>query len=138
MKDCRSCEYGDGSYDTMAVCIYIRNCSSYSMWEPKPMEEPMEKSTELKVKTSRVLEAAKTCPDTKRVLEKLFPEAFEEEDLSFDIQDFKIYSHVPSIVARTAGKYKGKAFCLDPDCNWELILEDDCIPVLIPTKRPTT
>lgn len=39
------------------------------------------KEEQLMVVKERVLEAAKECPDTKRVLKKLFPEAFEEKEL---------------------------------------------------------
>jgi len=70
---------------------------------------------ELKITKERVLEAAKHCTSSKSVLEKLFPEAFEEKNKYIKlilrgngkkehIQDFidlilnpRIYTHIPGV-----------------------------------------
>ncbi len=43
---------------------------------------------ELKVEKDRVVEAAKICPDAKKVLQTLFPEAFSSEEPGGKVRSF--------------------------------------------------
>lgn len=103
---------------------------------------------ELKIKKERVLEAAEGCADVKRVMKKLFPEAFED-DKYFDLwklNDGRL-GLVSNEAARAAGftgnafmqvmvegPNAGKSFWVGKECNWEWKDHGTHLE-LIPTKK---
>jgi len=94
---------------------------------------------ELKITKEKVLEASKGCPEAKKTLETLFPEAFEDERY-YDLTNapFKLIGGIglPNIEVRMDGNYKNKAFFLSShSTNWEIIRDSENCIVLLPTKN---
>lgn len=104
----------------------------------------------LTIDKSKVLEAAKDCPEAKKVLQTLFPEVFEE-DKYFNLYHLigrysLVFSYTQAVAAgfrnnsffqlRDAGEFRNKAFYLDDiNYNWELKKDSYGKLVLIPTKK---
>lgn len=101
----------------------------------------------LEITKEKVLEAASKCSTAKETLKTLFPEVFEDDkylDLAKNQEscaNFEAYLLPKStdgkpIIRITTydDKYRGKAFWLDGDFNWELVVKHDD-RLLIPTKK---
>jgi len=97
----------------------------------------------------KILEAAKVSEEAKDVLEKLFPEAFEENKF-FNLNELlqgkhQIFSDDNSkkagfissgfIEIRENGEYRNKAFYLSDEYNWEMKYDDEKMLCLIPTRK---
>ena len=90
------------------------------------------KPTELKITPDKVLSAAEKCPQAKAVLKEMFPEVFEE-DKYLDLSSIKITGAI--IQKRVEGEFKDKSFCLNKSFNWEIIIDDENMICLVPTKK---
>lgn len=106
---------------------------------------PMKKKI-LAINSDRVLEAAKECKTAQKVLEKLFPEVFEDEksvDLSklsacFAKTAFsKAGLPANTIEVRVYNEFKDKGFFLTDKYTWTLVTDTSGIQVLIPSRRVT-
>ena len=100
----------------------------------------------LEIESEKVLEAANSCSDTKRVLKILFPKAFEEEDVFKDgmFHGRPLFGEITSpkssadslIEIRHGGSLHFKAFWLNPDFEWELTTDGlSAGKLLKPTKK---
>lgn len=101
---------------------------------------------EIKITKERILDAASTCKEAKKVLKNLFPDIFEDEKY-FDLSELPktIFSNEDAENAgfdnryffevRHDGEYKFKAFYLDNPYNWEIIIDSEGATCLIPTKK---
>lgn len=91
--------------------------------------------SELKITKEKVLEAANKCSEAKKVLETLFPEAFDE----YIILDYKgsMICNNYDIMAcvRGAGKYENKAIYLNKEYDWDMRKDDLGELCLIPTRK---
>lgn len=80
---------------------------------------------ELKVTKEKVLEAAKVSKEGKEVLEKLFPEVFEEEYYDFGEEfNTNTFCISPFFIARSFAKNKNdeyKVLIVDPEYSAEII-----------------
>jgi hypothetical protein len=94
---------------------------------------------ELKVTRQRVLKAAGSCADAKRVLQELFPEAFadvgfvqfEELDAgAFRAIKAQYLSGLPPVERRNGGIYDG-ALYLSGSYTWEIVKDDAGLSVLV-------
>lgn len=107
-------------------------------------------NNDLKISKERVLEAASKCSTAKETLKTLFPEAFEEKSKYFDLNHLRkhenmIFGSEESkragfkdgyfMQVRGLGEYRGKAFYLRPEYNWELIHDELGQLCLLPTKK---
>lgn len=112
-------------------------------------------SEELTIKKEKVLEAAKSnCTAVKRALKTLFPEAFEKPKPEIDLAQLKINPDAFTMLTyrsifcnaeeagfpagllfsvRNNGKFKNKAFFLDPRYNWKLAWDEHVALNLIPS-----
>lgn len=106
---------------------------------------------------TQILEAAKTSPEAKKALMKLFPYLFEDEkyfDLGllrveksgYDYQLFTeestkkcitTYNHIVHnlLSIRTGGKFAYKSFFLNKLLSWKIINDEAGEVYLIPTRR---
>ena len=66
-------------------------------------------NNELTIKKDKVLEAAETCPDSKVVLKKLFPEVFKNHDLDCRLAWGDVFAEV-----------NGDSYCLITSCKRSL------------------
>jgi len=89
----------------------------------------------------QILEAAKTSPEAKEALTKLFPTVFEDEK-SIDLRKLIIdgYWQIFTLEqAKAAGvdvsNLKHKAFYLCDDYNWEFERDNGGYLCLIPTRK---
>lgn len=92
---------------------------------------------ELKITKEKVLEAAEKCSEAKKVLEALFPEAFDDgvvlKQQGYDIADVKTNNIVMYI--RGGGEYAHKALFLNDVYNWEIKRDSSDDLCLIPTRK---
>lgn len=88
----------------------------------------------------QILEAAKTSPEAKDALKKLFPEVFEE-DKYFDLTELNggsqsFGTRIGNLMCiRTCGEYANKAFFLADFYKWEIKIDNLGYECLIPTKK---
>lgn len=94
---------------------------------------------ELKITKEKVLEAAKSCPNAKEVLNKLFPECFEN-NVNNEIDLSKLTLIDENLIGN--GKYwfidsrfKNAFWLNDSYFNWELKMDNNGYLLLIPTKK---
>jgi hypothetical protein len=80
----------------------------------------------LQVRKDRVLAAAAKCSDAKRILQEVFPEAFEAEALTIK----KIDNY---LTIRSGGEYRDKAFYLSAGFKWEIKRDSVNALCLVPT-----
>lgn len=97
---------------------------------------------ELKITKDKVLAAAGKCPDAKRTLEVLFPEAFKVDpqiDLRKSSTDLRLHGMADGvwicIEPRDEGPYEGIGFYLTGSVLWELVTDPDGVTVLIPRRQ---
>ncbi len=91
---------------------------------------------ELKITSERVQEAAKSCPDAKRVLEKLFPEEFEPKEPELEsFAGLVIPLNIWGLGLRRYENYKGRALCLGPGFAWKIEIDSAGYQVLTATKK---
>lgn len=88
---------------------------------------------ELKVESEKVLEAAKICNETRKVLMTMFPEAFKQERLLKGFE-YKRGQNPFLCVTHTSEEFKERAFYLNDEYNWELNFYADSW-YLIPTRK---
>ena len=92
-----------------------------------------ENNMELKITKERVLEAAKGCSTTKKALQTLFPEAFEDE--KYLVINRKTLENSKIINERVVGELRGKSFWLSNEYHWEIIKDNLGEFCLLPTKK---
>lgn len=82
---------------------------------------------QLTVESERVVEAAKSCPDAKRVLQTLFPAAFEEND-TYLRADATL-----ALAPKRSGSLNGMGWSLEtiPGRRWLTITTEDKQQVLV-------
>ena len=105
--------------------------------------------SKLEITKEKVLKAAKECPDAKKVLKGMFPEAFEDEKyfdlLKLNKGDYTLFESKESRDAgfndylffqiRGAGIFGGKSFYLNKSYNWDIITDNEGEKVLLPTRK---
>ena len=89
---------------------------------------------ELKVSREGVLAAAKSCPQAKAVLEKLFPAVFVDE-VEFWVPPEKFVSGTVQVDKRVEGKFRGKGLYLCRSYKWTIETDEFNVNVLVGRKR---
>lgn len=57
-----------------------------------------------------------------------------DKRMLFDMRSFQSY-FVPNIECRHGGEFRDCALYLDPDCDWELGIDNEGSTILVPIKR---
>ncbi len=85
----------------------------------------------LTIDSSKLKEAAKLCPEARKVLQTLFPDIITEYHSTSDVYD-KIRDKKGNLLieVRTGGNLAYKGFYLDNYYNWEIVKDDSGIQVL--------
>jgi hypothetical protein len=96
---------------------------------------------QLTVLQSRVQEAATSCPDAQRVLSKLFPEAFNDDDegpLQFRYGSAQVAvdgNYSVDITVRASGDLHNRGLWLSPNYIWSIVKDNQGASVLTARKR---
>ena len=130
---CANCGKDRGGHYTGPLGTFCYGYNSGIHFKRK--EDPME----LKITREKVLEGAASCPDAKRVLEKMFPEAFKGEDRRVrfvSVQGLiKDLNGKSMIEPRTGGSHQGRGLYLSAMYDWTIEIDSSAAQVLVARHR---
>lgn len=91
----------------------------------------------MKIETTKekILKAAKVSENSKKVLEKLFPEVFKEGIITQEEGKFFINRESILIDVRGTGNLMNKSIYLHADFDWQIKKDDKGCKCLIPTRK---